>query len=167
MKIIKELIPYVVIILVVVVIRTFLITPVIVSGSSMRPTLENNEILLLNKFDKSYERFDIVVIDFDNGTYKEKLIKRIIGLPGEQIEYNDGRLYVNGKVLEDKFSTNTHDFTTQKIGSIKIPKDSYLVLGDNRNNSIDSRMIGFISKDDIEGITNIKLFPINEFGKIK
>ena len=81
-KIFKELIPYLIIIVVVVSIRIFIVTPVQVSGDSMRPTLKNREILLLKKYDRSFQRFDIVVIDYDN----DRLIKRIIGLPGETIK---------------------------------------------------------------------------------
>lgn len=166
MKFIKEIIPYVVIVITVVIIRTFLVTPILVSGGSMKNTLENNEMLILNKYDKSYERFDIVVIDYDNGEFKEKLIKRIIGLPGEKIEYKDGKLYIDDKEVVDKFSSETNDFKTSDLGSNFIPKNMYLVLGDNRKDSVDSRILGFINKDDIKGVTRIRLFPFDKFGKI-
>ena len=95
-KIIKELYPYVIIVVVVVLFRTFIATPVRVDGDSMKDTLHNNDILILNKMDKSYERFDIVVVDV-NGA---KLVKRIIGLPGENISYKDNELYINGEIDE-------------------------------------------------------------------
>ena len=82
-KFIKELYTYVVIVVVVVLFRTFIATPVRVDGDSMKDTLHNNDILILNKLSKSYKRFDIVVIDYNNS----KLVKRIIGLPGENISY--------------------------------------------------------------------------------
>lgn len=166
MKIIKELIPYVIIIIFVIIIRSFLITPIMVNGNSMASTLKSSEVLLLNKMDKKYKRFDIVVVDYDDGKFKEKIIKRVIGLPGEKIKYNNGKLYVNDKKVKDKFSEFTNDFSTQDLGSLKIPEDTYLVLGDNRNNSVDSRILGFIKKEDIMGKTNIRLFPFNKFGKI-
>lgn len=166
MKIIKELIPYIIIIIVVVIIRTFIVTPVIVSGESMSPTLKNNQILILNKYDKVYERFDVVVIDYDDGNFKERLIKRVIGLPGEEIKYENGTLYINGEKINDSLASITNDFTTLDLGSIKVPNDKYLVLGDNRNNSVDSRMLGFIEKKDIKGVTKVRLFPFSEFGKI-
>ena len=82
MKLVKEFIPYVIIIAVVILIRTFIVTPVQVDGHSMDPTLKDHQILILNKWKKDYNRFDIVVID--DG--EERLIKRIIGLPGETLE---------------------------------------------------------------------------------
>lgn len=160
-KFIKELIPYVIIIVVVVLIRAFIITPVQVDGNSMYPTLKDNEILLLKKYDKKYKRFDIVVLNYNNS----KLIKRIIGLPGEHIEYKDNKLYINGKYVKENFKRNTEtsDFEIDK----KIPKDYYFVMGDNRDNSTDSRIIGFISKNDLEGVSDIALFPFDRFGSVK
>ena len=97
MKVIKEFIPYLVIILIVVLIRCFVVTPVRVSGTSMYPTLKNNDIVLLKKFDKNIERFDIVVFNYNNS----KLIKRVIGLPGETVKYVNGILYINNKKIDD------------------------------------------------------------------
>lgn len=158
---IKELIPYVIIIVVVVLIRSFIVTPVQVDGNSMYPTLKNNEILLLKKYDKKYKRFDIVVLNYNNS----KLIKRIIGLPGEHIEYKDNKLYINGKYIKENFKRNTEtsDFEIDK----KIPKGYYFVMGDNRDNSTDSRIIGVISKNDLEGVSDIALFPFDRFGSVK
>lgn len=167
MKILKEFTPYVVIIVVVVLIRCFVVTPVIVSGSSMDNTLTNNQVLILKKFDKNYQRFDIVVIDFNNEFLKEKLIKRIIGLPGEEVKYKDGSLYINNELVKDDFASITGDFTSREIGSVKIPEGKYLVLGDNRTNSVDSRLLGFIDEKDIKGTTNLRLFPFNKLGKIE
>ena len=80
-KVIKELIPYIIILLVVVLIRSYIVTPVMVSGTSMSPTLKGHEIMILNKLDKKYSRFEIVVLKTDH----EDIIKRVIGLPGETI----------------------------------------------------------------------------------
>lgn len=164
---IKELIPYVVIILVVILIRTFIVTPVQVRGSSMEPTLKNKQILILKKYDKSYKRFDIVVLKHG----RDKLIKRIIGLPGESIEYKNNKLYVDGKEVKETFkiNTDTRDFSFDELFGIgiKVPSDCYFVMGDNRNNSTDSRVIGFINKKDIEGTIGIRIFPLNKIGKAK
>jgi len=159
MKIIKELIPYIIITIVVILIRSFVISPVRVDGLSMYPTLNNNDYLLLNKFDKSYERFDIIALKYKD----EKLVKRIIGLPGEYVEYLDNKLYIDGKIIEEKFlKEETGDFNLTILGYDKVPNNCYFVVGDNRDNSQDSRIIGFINKDDILGIV---LFNVSKFKK--
>ena len=140
-KLIKEYLPYVIIIIIIILIRSFIVTLVRVDGNSMVDTLHNGEILVLNKLDRNYKRFDIVVIKYNN----ERLVKRIIGLPGEQIRYRNNNLYVNGKKIEEKFiKENTENFNLTELGYNKIPKDCYFVVGDNRNNSLDSRYIGLI-----------------------
>ena len=162
MKYVKELLPYVLIILVVVLIRTVIVTPVRVNGKSMDPTLENNEIVLLKKYDKSFDRFDIVVFDYEHS----HLIKRIVGLPGETLYYYKNDLYINDKKVKEDFlpeGTETYDF----VWDTKIPEDYYFVMGDNRENSTDSRVIGLVAKEDIRGTTNFVLFPFNRFGNIK
>ena len=164
MKWFKEIIPYIMIVIVVIFIRTFIITPVVVDGTSMNPTLLNNEILLLKKYDRSFKRFDVVVINYG----EDKLIKRIIGLPGEHVKYNDNILYINGKVVEESFiDDNTANYDLNIWGIDKIPEDYYFVMGDNRNNSTDSRIIGLIKKDNIVGTTSFAIFPFNRFGIIK
>ena len=165
-KIIKELYPYVIIVIVVILFRTFIATPVRVDGDSMKDTLHNNDILILNKMDKSYQRFDIIVIDI-NGS---KLVKRIIGLPGENISYKDNELYINGEPKEDKTIIRTADFTLKELYDIeKIPEGYYFVMGDNRTNSLDSRdyRVGLVKKEDIVGITIFRIFPFNKIGTTK
>jgi len=158
-KFIKEIIPYIVIAIVVMVIRTFVATPVIVVGDSMNPTLKNKQLLLLNKLDYKFndiERYDIVVIK----TPKEELIKRVIGLPGEHIEYKDNSLYINNKKTKSEYNFKTDDFKLEDIcDCTKIPENKYLVLGDNRGNSLDSRLLGLIDEKDIKGSTHISIFP--------
>lgn len=161
-KFIKELSPYIIIILVVVSLRTFIATPVIVNGDSMIPTLKNNQILLLNKIDyriNDIERFDVVVIKVN----KYEIIKRVIGLPGETIEYRDNILYINGHEVENDYNFDTEDFTMKDICKCDtIPQGKYLVLGDNRAVSSDSRIIGFIDEHDIKGKVNISLWPLKK-----
>ncbi len=160
MNFIKTILPYAIIVAVVILIRTFVLTPVIVSGTSMDDTLKNGELLLLKKYDKNFERFDIVVFDYGDS----KLVKRIIGLPGETLEYKDGILYINGKETEDPFASSTKDFKLTDLNIDVIPEDYYFVMGDNRSNSSDSRIIGPISKDTINGTTSFSLWP---FGTVE
>lgn len=159
-KFIKELIPYVVIVVVVVLVRTFIATPVIVSGDSMVPTLEDKQLLLLNKINYRFndiKRFDIVVINID----KKEIIKRVIGLPGEEILYRSNTLYVDGHEIENEYNFDTEDFSLKTIcNCVRIPDDKYLVLGDNRAVSADSRIIGLIDRKDIAGSVDFSLWPI-------
>jgi len=167
-KFLKELYPYVVIVVVVVLFRTFIATPVRVDGTSMDSTLKNGEILILNKLDKSYERFDVVVVDVEVDGNKSKLVKRIIGLPGESIEYKDNELYINGEVIKDVSPSRTNDFSLKEIYNIdKLPDDCYFVMGDNRKYSRDSRdyTVGIIKKEDIVGTTTLRIFPLDKIGK--
>lgn len=164
MKFIKNLIPYIVILVVVVLLRMYIITPVKVVGHSMDPTLEDGQLLILKKYDHKYERFDIVVFNYDNS----KLVKRIIGLPGETVKYTNNKLYINDQEIEENFiDTNTNDFNLKQLGYDTIPDGYYFVLGDNRINSKDSRTIGLVSEDDILGSSSFSFFPFNKFGFIK
>ncbi len=165
-KLIKEIIPYIIVVIIVVLIRTFLVTPAIVDGKSMEPTLNNNNIVLLNKINykiNDIRRFDVVVVNLDG----EKLIKRVIALPGEYIEYKDNNLFIDGFLVDENFKhKKTSDFKLEKIGYLKIPGDKYFVVGDNRDNSVDSRMIGLIDKKDILGSVSYRIFPINKISRI-
>ena len=161
---VKEAIPYIVIIIVVILIRTFIITPVKVDGDSMLPTLKDKEFLLLKKYDKSFNRFDVIV--FENGG--DRIIKRVIGLPGEKVEYKENKLYIHGKYIKENFKRNskTADFKLADIKLKKVPKNSYFVMGDNRNNSSDSRFFGPVPKEKIKGSTNLSIYPFKRAGKI-
>ena len=166
-EIIKELYPYIIIILVVVLVRSFIITPVIVSGNSMKPNLNDGELLLVRKIgynEKTIKRFDIVVIKKD----KEEIIKRVIGLPGEHISYKNNKLYVNDKIVtEDYTHLDTKDFNLEEICTCStIPEGKYLVLGDNRPISKDSRSIGLIDEKDIIGKSVFRLWPMSKIGTI-
>lgn len=163
MKYVKEYLPYVLILLIVILIKIYIVTLVRVDGTSMVPTLENKQVLVLKKYDKSYNRFDIIVLNNN----EDKLVKRIIGLPGEHIEYKDNKLYINNKEIKDIITSGTDDFTLEEIGYKKIPDNYYFVLGDNRNNSLDSRYIGLVNKKDTKGTVTFSVFPFDKFGKIK
>ena len=164
---IKEISVYVIIILIIILLKIYVISPIRVNGTSMDPTLENGDIMILNKIGyriTKIKRFDIVVIKYKD----ELLIKRVIGLPGEKIKYVNNTLYVNGKKLDEEFDkTYTYNFSLKEIGSTTVPDDSYFVLGDNREVSKDSRSIGFIDREDIVGKSSLTLFPFNRFGTKK
>jgi signal peptidase I len=163
----KELVPYIIIIFVVATIRTFIATPVRVNGSSMYPTLKDGEILILNKMDRKFKRFDIVVADVSD----IKVIKRVIGLPGENISYENCKLYINGKETEDFVKECiTEDFSLENLyGYDMIPEGYYFVMGDNRGDSADSRKyeIGLIKSNQIQGKATFRIFPFKVFGGIK
>ncbi len=153
-------IPLGIIVIIVVLIRTFIITPGVVNGSSMEDTLFDGDIVLVNKIalKKGIKRFDIVVINYDGGT----IIKRVIGLPGETVKYAGNVLYINGEeVKTPKEFEYTEDVT------LEAGKNEYIVLGDNRNVSKDSRVIGPINIKNIKGKVSIQIFPFKNAGKIE
>lgn len=159
-KIFKELLPYIIILLVVVLIRSFIATPVRVDGNSMNNNLLDGEILILNKL-ASINRYDVVVVKLQNDD--DVIIKRVYGMPGEKIEINHSDIYINGKKIKDNYALGK----TQDYAEIKLGDDEYFVLGDNREISKDSRIIGPINKKDIKGQTVLRLFPIKKIGSIK
>ena len=166
-ELIKKIYPYIIVVIVVILIRSFIVTPAVVDGQSMEDTLYNNNVVILNKLDyklNDIKRFDVVVLKY-NG---EKLIKRVIGLPGEHVEYKDGNLYIDGFLTEDNYGkTGTDDFKLETLGYLNIPGDMYFVVGDNRSNSADSRILGLIKKDDILGSVSYRIFPLTKIGRVK
>ncbi len=168
-EILKNIFTYIVIILVVILIRIFLVDPVRVEGKSMNTTLADGEIMLLNKIvykKNDIKRFDIVVINQED----KYIIKRVIGLPGETVEYKDNVLYINGEQLSDPYpSTVTDDFSIEDIGHTKVPGDTYFVMGDNRSESLDSRypQVGVIKKSQIIGRAKFVIWPLRKFGNVK
>lgn len=154
----KEFLPYFIIILVVVFIKLFVVSPIRVNGSSMNPTLNDKDIMLLDEISYRFsdiQRFDIVVVKEED----EYLIKRVIGLPGEVVEYKNDKLYIDGKYVKEDFKhKETFDFSTT------LGKDEYFIMGDNRTNSTDSRVFGPISRDKIMGKTSLTILPISRFG---
>lgn len=164
-KYIKEIYPYVLILLLVIAIKAFVITPVQVNGDSMYNTLSNNDIMLLDKISYRFsniERFDIVVLNYND----KHLIKRVIGLPGDTVKIIENKLYINDEYVEEKFlssSVITEDYELQG----KVPDGYYFVMGDNRSVSLDSRRLGVFSKSKIEGKTSFTIFPFSHFGSKK
>ena len=161
MKLLKEAIPYIIIILVVLIIRTFIVTPIKVNGLSMYDTLKGDEIMILWKLGK-IERYDIVVADVKVSGSDDVVIKRVYGLPGETISCEEGKIYINGNRIEDEYGyRETSDF-----GPVTLGENEYFLLGDNREISLDSRVFGAVTKEEIEGTTNFILFPFKKFGVV-
>ena len=156
---IKEISPYVLIVVVIVVIRIFIATPVKVDGDSMYNTLNDNDIVLLSKL-SSIDRFDIIVLkETDNNA---TIIKRVIGMPRDKIKIRNNKIYINNKIIEDEYAYGE----TSDYDEITLGDDEYFVLGDNRLISKDSRYFGAIKKSDIKGKAVFRLFPFTKFGSI-
>lgn len=157
-KFIKELIPYALILIVVILIRSFLATPIVVSGESMQPTLDGGEIMVLSKISQ-LSRFSVVVVDIGN----EKIIKRVIALPGETISCENGVIFVNDRKQEEDYSQGIQ----KDFARVTLADDEYFVLGDNREHSLDSEELGPIKEEQIKGVVVFTIFPFTEFGSFK
>ena len=160
MKFLKELVPYIIIVLVVVLIRTFFFSPALVSGSSMENTLYDGELVIVNKIalKSGIDRFDIVIVNIGD----ELLIKRVIALPNEKIEYKNNVLYINDEKIEIPFEFEYTDDFVHTTGD-----DEYFAMGDNRDVSQDSRVLGAFNVKSIKGKVNLVLFPFNKIGFVK
>jgi len=168
----KDIIWFVGAFFVMILLRFFLFSPVTVNGESMMPTLVDKEKIIVSKISK-LKRFDIV--PFKAPDAPDKLyIKRIIGLPGDNVEYRNDTLYINNKVYKEPYLDEykksvsgllTENFSLHSLYNMTtVPDDTYFVMGDNRQNSKDSRMIGFIKKEDIIGSSKIVIWPIDKIG---
>lgn len=121
-----------------------------VSGKSMYPTLDDGEVGIVNLIKArtgSIKRFDIVVVKSEY--LNEYIIKRVVGLPGETVEYNATKLYINGEVVDEPFISDVY---TADSGPVTLEENEYFCVGDNRTNSIDSRSIGTIKSTEIKSV---------------
>ncbi|WP_028043299.1 signal peptidase I [Candidatus Stoquefichus massiliensis] len=159
----KSLLEYIKVIIITVVLTLGVLYFIQISrviGSSMEPTYHNGNIILVDKFfykrgEPSYN--DIVVVKYHVSAGEDQIIKRVIGLPGDHIEMKDNLLYRNGELLEEDYinepMTGNEDFVYD------VPQGKIFIMGDNRNNSVDSRMIGYIDFDDqVVGRVFFKVF---------
>lgn len=166
-KVVKNIITYALIIGIAIIIKLFVFSPIKINGSSMEPTLKDGDIMILNEIGyhlNGVNRFDIAVANVDG----EKLIKRVIGLPGETVEYRDNNLYINGEMIVENFRhDDTKDFSLSELNVDKIPDNYYFLVGDNRGNSKDSRIIGLIHRSKIIGKTKFILFPFSRIGSVQ
>ena len=142
---------------------TTLFLPILqISGDSMSPTLEHDEIVVLLKT-KKFERGDLIGFYYQG----KILLKRVIALPEDEVAIDaDGNVYVNGELLEEPYVTDKVLGDCDLEFPYKVPGTSYFVLGDRRSNSVDSRnsVVGAISRDDIIGKVFIRVWPIPKFG---
>lgn len=151
-------------------IRTFVAQGVYVSSGSMLPTLEVNDRLMVDKLSYHWsnpERGDIVVFspteELKRRNLKDTFIKRVIGLPGEKVEIKEGRVYVSDRLLQEKY---IDEKLVYQWGPVTVPSNSYLVMGDNRDNSYDSRYWGFVPRDNILGKAVVRYWSPERLGQI-
>lgn len=153
---IKEILPYIIILVTVILFRTFIATPVIVNGPSMQETLHTNDILILRRTSK-INRYDIVVANH-NG---DKLIKRVMGIPGDKVKCVSGIIYVNNEEVSNYGYGTSFDFAQVILG-----ENEYFLIGDNREDSLDSRYFGPVEKSNISGVADFRVFPFTKIGKL-
>ncbi len=142
-----------------------------VSGESMETTLSDGDHLIVDKISYRFndpQRYDIIVFPYrlEKNTY---YIKRIIGLPGETVQIVNGYVYINGVQLDEHYGNEVMEEAGLAAEPITLGADEYFVLGDNRNNSQDSRAanVGVIHRDEILGRAWVRIWPISDFGVIK
>ena len=141
-----------------------------VQGSSMEPTLSAADNLIVDKLSYRFsdpERYDIIVFLQKEETF---YIKRIIGLPGETVQIDEeGNIYVNGEVIEESYGKEVIANPGRAYEPVELGQDEYFVLGDNRNNSTDSRepSVGNIRRENIIGRAWLRIWPLNKFGFVK
>ncbi|MGB7440656.1 MAG: signal peptidase I [Coleofasciculaceae cyanobacterium] len=176
-------------------IRSFVAEARYIPSGSMLPTLQINDRLIIDKVSYRFQnpqRGDIVVFMPPNGAticfdsvatpqpglielssqeqgeqkdprLKHAFIKRVIGLPGEKVEVKEGKVYVNDKTLQEKYIADTPNY---QFDTVIVPKDSYLVLGDNRNKSCDSHYWGYVPRENIIGKAAVRFWPLNHVGEL-
>ncbi|MGD6843772.1 signal peptidase I [Bacillus infantis] len=149
--------------------RQFIFAPVTVQGESMMPTFQDQNKVIVTKLSK-IERLDVVV--FHSPDSEDDYIKRVIGLPGDEISVKDDQLFVNGKKVDEPYLAENRkeaaefgiEHLTENFGPLVVPEHQYFVMGDNRLNSNDSRSFGFISDESVVGEAKFRYFPLNRIG---
>ncbi|HJA13092.1 MAG TPA: signal peptidase I [Candidatus Mediterraneibacter merdipullorum] len=173
--IVKELLGWIAVIILAVcaawLVVTFVGQRTEVSGESMATTLSSGDQLIVDKISYRFrepKRYDIVVFPYryEKGTY---YIKRIIGLPGETIQIIDGMVYIDGQPLHEHYGNEVINNPGMAEEPLTLGEDEYFVMGDNRNNSTDSRNsnVGPIHRDELLGRAWVRIWPLSDFGVIK
>ena len=153
------------------VIKNFVFQRAIVDGNSMTDTLQDGDNLIVSKISAisgKYKRYDIIVFPYKKSR-SVYYIKRIIGMPGETVQIKDGSIYIDDIMLIEHFGKETIEDGGIASNPVVLGKDEYFVLGDNRNESMDSRTIGVgnIKRKDIMGKVVLRIWPLNFFGTVK
>ena len=151
------LVAFILIVVAFIVVRSFVLEKVVVSGQSMEPTFHNGDVCLQLKSGYELERYDVVVAEIDG----EFVIKRVIALPYETIQILDGAVYINGDVLTTDAGMKMKDAGCAST-SITLSDDEYFLIGDNRNNSVDCRIWGSVKGNQIDGKVILRYFPFDE-----
>lgn len=159
-------------------VQKFLFTSYTVSGESMHPTFEDRDKVMVSRISKTLNHINSGDVVIFHATKKEDYIKRLIGKPGDTVEYKKDQLYLNNKKVSEPYLNYnkkhkvgkylTENFKSKTLkgahGEMKIPKNKYLVLGDNRQNSIDSRYdVGLVDKDQLVGKVIFRYWPLNKW----
>ncbi len=155
----------------VIIIRSFLFTVIRVDGPSMSDTLLDGDVLFVNVLDMKLnqpERFDVVICKYPNRT--DQYVKRVIGLPGDTLSVRGGVLYINDQPIEEPFLSDARtvrfDKASNSFGPVRIPEGCYYVMGDNRDDSNDSRNVGMLTEDMFIGKVEYIIFPFNRVGAV-
>lgn len=162
----KDTIKIILCIVVILILIQYVFSITTVVGESMSPTLQDGEVFVLNKFRYRFtdiRRGEVISLKYADTKY---LIKRVIGLPGDSISIRNNKVYINGEEYIESYLPDHlvyDNFELSSLGYEKIPENMYFVLGDNRENSLDSREIGLVYKDDVIGKVSIRFWPITRF----
>ncbi|XWK85660.1 MAG: signal peptidase I [Phormidium sp.] len=162
-------------------IRTFVAEARYIPSGSMLETLQINDRLIIDKLSYNFsspQRGDIIVFNptvaLEKQKFHDAFIKRVVGLPGEKVELKNGKVYINGKVLRERYTEGQETSTdvcpagqpAYLSKAVVVPANSYLVLGDNRRNSYDGRCWGLVPRDRIIGKASVRFWPLNSLGAI-
>ena len=163
-KLVKENLSFIIVFFLIIFLQLFVVAQTTVSGESMNHTLQDKDRNIILK-NTSIDRFDIIVFKTKEITGEDKrYVKRVVGLPGEKVSYQNSQLFINDKPVKETFDLKDKELTNDF--SYTLNNDEFFVLGDNRGNSTDSRHIGAIKKDYIVGKVIYRIYPFNSIGPV-